>query len=232
MEGQRGENLNFAVPSKVISAALTNSNVQPFGTEINPKQEESRVAAVVPVASVTGWKREEVTDPLRGGSFTQFSLAGTFLTAPSNSNNAAPVMIVRCIPGRSMHGKTNGKFVLGYIYVGGVLDTAVLGTGDSAVNATYRLDDGKTQSEAWGRSTNFSAIFMSHPGCGVFCGSGWDLFANLLYAHHLYHKENSSPQMRKVVIGVPEYLGGEIVMQFDLPDSTEVADACGIITHR
>lgn len=63
-------------------------------------------------------------------------------------------------------------------------------------------------------------------------GSGWDTFANLLYAHHLYHKENTNPQVRKVVLGVNEYLGGEIVMQFDFPDSTEVADACGVIWHK
>jgi hypothetical protein len=48
----------------------------------------------------------------------------------------------------------------------------------------------------------------------------------------MYHKENTSPQVRNIVLGVPEYLGGEIEMKFDLPDSTEVADACGIILHK
>jgi hypothetical protein len=201
------------VPSKIVSAALTNSSVQPFGTRANEQQTEM------------GWKREQITDPLRNATVTQFSLIGKFLTAPSNSQSP-PVMIVRCIPGKSMHGKTNGKFALGYIYVGGVLDTTILGGGIGAVRVSYRLDDGKVQSEAWGRSTNFSAIFMSYPGCAL-CG-----FANLLYGHAMYHKENTSPQVRKVVLGVPEYLGGEIVMQFDLPDSAEVAEACGIIMHK
>ena len=34
------------------------------------------------------------------------------------------------------------------------------------------------------------------------------------------------------MLGVPEYLGVQIQMQFDLPDSTEVADACGVILHK
>jgi len=157
---------------------------------------------------------------------------GKFLTAPSgDSAKLPPVMIVRCIPGKNMHGKTNGKFSSGYIFVGGVLDTTVSESGNSVVKVEYRLDDGKLQPESWGRSTNFSAIFMSHPDCQL-CGSGYDHFANLLYGHHLYHKENTSPQIKKVVLGVPEFLGGEIVMQFDLPDSAEVAEACGIIMHK
>ncbi len=35
-----------------------------------------------------------------------------------------------------------------------------------------------------------------------------------------------------MVIGVSEYLGGEIVMQFDMPDASEVAEACGVILHK
>ena len=112
-----------------------------------------------------------------------------------------------------------------------MLDTTILQTGSDAVMVSYRLDDGKVQSEPWGRSTNFSAIFMSHPGCAL-CGSGYDVFANLLYGHHMYHKENTNPQVRKIVFDVSEYLGGQVVMQFDLPDSSEVAEACGIIMHK
>jgi len=73
-----GENLNFAVPSKIVSVALTSSSVQPFGTPVMKEREAS------PVTSETGWKREQVTDPLRNTTFTQFSLIGNFLTAPSS----------------------------------------------------------------------------------------------------------------------------------------------------
>jgi hypothetical protein len=55
---------------------------------------------------------------------------------------------------------------------------------------------------------------------------------DLLYGHVLRHKEGTNAQVRRIMLGVPEYLGAQIQMQFDLPDSTEVADACGVILHK
>jgi len=143
-------------------------------------------------------------------------------------------MVVRCKPGRDKkanHTYTSGKFKEGYILVGGVMDSTVSEQGSVSVNVQFRLDGGKLQSESWGRSTDFSSIFFSHPTCPI-CGSGYDILGNLLYGHATYHKENTTPQVRKVVVGVPEYHGGEVVMQFDMPDATEVAEACGIILHK
>ena len=151
----------------------------------------------------TSWQRSEKTDPLRGTTFSQFSLTGKFLTSPKNAPNANPTMVVRCVPGKDHHGHTNGKFKEGYIFVGGITDTSVSENGNSSVAVEFRLDDGKLQSESWGRSTDFSSIFFRN---------GYPIFANLLYGHAMYHNENSNPQVRKVVIGVSEYLGGEIVM--------------------
>src|SRR5260370_28634827 len=111
------------------------------------------------------------------------------------------------------------------------MDSTVSEQGPVSVNVQFRLDGGKLQSESWGRSTDFSSIFFSHPTCHI-CGSGYDILGNLLYGHGTYHKENTTPQVRKVVVGVPEYHGGEVVMQFDMPDATEVAEACGIILHK
>jgi hypothetical protein len=177
------------------------------------------------------WLQGERTDPLRGINYAEFSLVGKFLTPPNKAPNAPPVLIVHCIPVSDNHGHTNGKFKDGYVLVGGVTDTNVADNGNSFARVQFRLDDGKLQTESWGRSTDFSSIFFSHPTCAL-CGSGYDIFANLLYGHATYHKENTTPQVRKVVIGVNEFLGGEIVMQFDMPDATEVAESCGIIWHK
>lgn len=117
------------------------------------------------------WQQEQRTDPLRGTTFSQFSLAGKFLTAPRNSPNTNPLMIVRCVRGKDHRGHTNGKFLSGYVFVGGVVDSNVNESGESAVSVEFRLDDGKLQSESWGRSTDFSAIFFSHPNCPL-CGGG------------------------------------------------------------
>ena len=179
----------------------------------------------------SSWHREDKTDPLRGTSYSQFSLVGKFLTPPKDKKVSDPIMIVRCAGGRGNHGHTNGKFIDGYIAVGTVMDTQVSDQGIAFVPVEFRLDGGKLQSESWARSTDFSAVFFGHPNCAL-CGSGYDEFANLIYGHHAYHKENTSPQVRKVVIGLQEFLGGEVVMQFDLPDVTEVAETCGIVWHK
>ena len=186
------------------------------------------------VGAAPQWQRSEKTDPLREITYAQFRLVGKFLTPPEKGDTANPVIVVRCMPGRDnkrgVHGYTNGEFKEGYIQVGGVMDSTVSGNGEF-VSVKYKLDGGKLQDEQWGRSTDFSAIFFSHPTCPL-CGSGYDILANLLYGHATYHKENTNPQVRKVVIGVSEYLGGEVVMQFDMPDATEVGEACGIVLHK
>lgn len=174
------------------------------------------------------WRKEEKTDPLRGTHYVQFSLEGKYLTAPRNApSDSKPTMVVRCNPGLHMRGHTKGKFQEGYIFVGGVVDSHVSTGGSTSVHVQLRLDDGKLQDAFWNQSTDYSSIFFSS-----IIGSGWDEFANLLYGHKMYHKENTNPQVRKIVLGVPEFLGGEVVMQFDTPDATEVADACGIISYK
>jgi hypothetical protein len=73
-------------------------------------------------------------------------------------------------------------------------------------------------------SSDYSSIFLSDVDLDT-----------LLYAHFLPHKENTTPSVKKAVIGIDEYLGGEIVMQFYFPsetDEVEVADACGVIWHK
>ncbi len=176
------------------------------------------------------WHSEQKSDP-RGVSFTQFSLTGKFLTPPQNASNVNPTIFIRCIPGSNRHGHTSGKFIAGYIWVGGVMNSDVSEEGTSFVPVEFRLDDGKLQSERWGRSTDNSAIFLADPTCPL-CGGGYAVFANLIYGQHGFRKQNTNPQIRKIVIGVDEFLGGEVVMQFDLPDATEVAEACEIIWHK
>ena len=215
---------------RVCALALATTAICVGSSADFPAQAANSVAP----QTLATWQRIEKTDPLRGTTYSQFALVGKFLTPPGGTANTNPVMVVRCVPGKdkkSGHGYTNGRFREGYIHIGGEVDSVVSEGGNSSVSVMYRLDDGKLQGEQWGRSTDFSAIFSSHPTCGL-CGSGYDIFANLLYGHAIYHKENTNPHIRKVVVGVNEYLSGEIVMQFDLPDSTEVAEACGIILHK
>jgi hypothetical protein len=46
------------------------------------------------------------------------------------------------------------------------------------------------------------------------------------------HKEGTSDPVHKVVIAADEYLATQVVAQFDMPDPTPVAEACGVILHK
>jgi hypothetical protein len=183
-------------------------------------------ALAIAYAQTSTWTEADKSDPLHQISFKEFTLQGRFLVPPRQSNLAAPVLVLHCQPGR--HGpsrvRTNGRFVEGWIATGAVLDSAEPSVGRDAaklVSVEFRLDDKKLQPDLWPKSTDHSGVFVD------------DIrLDNLLYGHLLGHKEGTGPQVRRIILGVPEYLATQIQMQFDLPDSTEVADACGVILHK
>ncbi len=188
------------------------------------------VSAVVfiPAPMVQGqapaWTVSDKFDPLHQTSFKEFSLEGRFLVPPRQSNLSAPVLVLHCQPGRHDHRGTKsysgGKLVEGWIATGAVLDAHVEPFGP-CIFLEFRLDDKKLQQDCWSRSTDHSGMFID------------DLrLSNLLYGHLMPHKEGTNPQVRKILLGVSEYLAAQIQVQFDLPDSTEVADACGVIEHK
>lgn len=160
-----------------------------------------------------GWVRSEQKDALRGTSFLQFRLAGKFLAPPKTGDSEAPAMIAHCLPGK--HERIyNGKVIDFYVHVGAVLNS-------EKAFVSVRLNDGKVQQELWSTSTDRSAAFFSSL-----------MLNNFLYGHILPHKEGSGPPVRKVVIGVEEFLAGVIVMQFDMPDPSEIQEACGVVAHK
>jgi len=164
-----------------------------------------------------GWEKADKQDPLRGTQYVQYSLEGEYLTPPRNAAaGTTPSIILRCTPGRYAHGLAHGKLLDGYIFVGGVVDAHVGSDASIRTTVEYRLDDGKLQTYYWNHSTDYSSLFFSDIDLG----------------HMLAHKENTNPQIRKIVLGVPEFLGIEVVMQFDMPDASEVGDTCGVIWHK
>lgn len=168
------------------------------------------------------WSRAAKTDQLTGASSVEFTLLGKFLAAPNGPGAAArPALVARCSPGERSWGHFGGKFLEGYVLVGSVVDTHGSIVREAGIPVRYRLDDGKVQSGTWTESTNYAGVFFS-----------WADFANLLYGHMLPHKENSSPPVRKVVISIPEFQAADIVAQFDMPEPSEVADACGITRRK
>lgn len=171
-----------------------------------------------PSLAFAQWQSAQKTDAFRGTQYTEFTLAGRFLTPPQHSSLANPVLILQCLPGRRKLGRWHydGRFLDGYIRTGATLDA---GIGKIAVQ--YRLDGGKVQAENWTPSTNLGAIFFD----GV-------TLNNLLYGHFLTHKDGTTAPVHTVTVAVNEYMAGEVVMEFDLPDPSQPAAACGALMAR
>src|SRR5262249_53937450 len=130
-----------------------------------------------------------------------------------------PLFVVKCSPGNRRKvsgGYMNGKLLDAYIIV-----RAVVNHSSKEAFVEYRLDDGKMHKEYWGIGTDGTAIFPPTIELNT-----------VLYGDFTTHKEGTNDPVRKLVMGVDEYLGAEVVMQFDLPDPTEMADACGLLIRK
>jgi len=174
--------------------------------------------AIVALAQSTKWEREDKTDPLRGITYAQYTLTGKFLTPPKSSSDQPPLFVVKCVPGthRKGTGATDGKLLDALIAI-----HADVVQSSRYIHVQYRLDDGKLHQEPWYSGPDPGAVVVPAPELN-----------NVLYGHILVHKEGTNPPVRKLVLGVDEHRGGEVVMQFDMPDPDEMADACGILYRK
>jgi len=186
----------------------------------------------------TGWIRSEKTDPLTNVSHVRFALFGKFLQAPSKPGIDKPTFVLDCDPSKTqMRGRIRGKLLSAAIIVGAVVDSgnnfdrdalSLRHPNPTLVGVRFRRDDEKKVQEAeWYHTSDFASLYIASEY------GGKDIEVNnLLYGHMLTHKEGTGDQVHKLVVSVPEFLGGDVVMQFDLPDLTAVADSCGLIVHK
>ena len=174
------------------------------------------------------WTRTETLDRFTGATSTVFTLQGTFVVAPSRSGSKAPVIMAQCRTNK----KGKGELLNTLIEIGatldshaGIQDDVVAGVrAYSGVSAEYRLDGGPVKRfPPLAHSEDFSVLYLesAKSSFGLI-----ELFLpDLLYEHH---KE----PVKQAVIRVPEWQGGFVVMQFDMPDPTELAETCGIYHKR
>jgi hypothetical protein len=187
-----------------------------------------------------GWIRTDTKDPLTDFSYVRFTLNGAFLQAPSNGGTNKPTFVVESDPTTTKwKGTVHGKVLRSFITIGTVLDSQastheglLVSTTQTLVPVMYRRDDEKKiQNDAWAASTNYSALFLGFQS-GFIHDNGELHLSQLFYGHDVLHVEGKGEQVRKLVISVPEYLGGDVVMRFDLPDLTNVSDSCGLVQHK
>lgn len=161
------------------------------------------------------WVRTEKTEPFSGNTYSEFTLEGKYLTSPQHGDGQPPMLIVDC------KANENGKVYRGSFISGHLRTGTVLAGGVGLTPVLLRLNDGKAQGDYWSPSTDGTALFFGSP-----------TIANLLYGHILPHKENTSPPITKVLVASSEAFAADMVIQFDMPEPTELADACGQIFHK
>ncbi len=126
---------------------------------------------------------------------------------------------MKCVPGG--HKRVNGGYINGKLLEAYVTVHAIVGRAGDAAAVHYRLDDGKVHNENWDISDDKTELFL--PAIE---------FNTVLYGHFTKHKEGTNPPVHKLVLGVDEHKGGEVVIQFDMPDPTDMADACGVLIRK
>jgi hypothetical protein len=174
------------------------------------KQPASPQSAQPPQAS-QDWQSSPSTDPRGGVKTTQFTLAGKFIKRPGQGGPDRPTLVVNCNPeGRSIG--TGRKLVSATLQVGMPLKIDYVEPSEliatmsyfPKVAVHYGLDNGKSDKDQWSAGADkTSATFPK------------DTLTKILRSHTVVLAMNSDAE-------------SEISVQFDLPDSTLVAQTCGI----
>jgi hypothetical protein len=153
----------------------------------------------------SGWQQTQKADATH--STAQFALAGKFLTPPQKDPGSPPLLLVNCKPLRSRR-----KFSAASVNVGTQLKVEYVEPDEikagmsyyPKVSVGYRLDDGKEEKAQWAPGTEKISASVPKP-----------VLEKMLRSHTVQMK-------------VADNHGGEIAMQFDIPDSTAVGTTCDL----
>jgi hypothetical protein len=148
-------------------------------------------------ASQPQWKYSKEDDPLHAKVHDRFTLEGTYLTPPSVSTGGTPSIVVVC---------ATGKVEQNYFNVGAVVDHHASPGPNSYPNIVgleARVD---------GKAYGIHADNISTDGRAVYFIRG-DL-KSILWA-------------KQVIVGMNEYMGPQVVMQFGIPSPAAVMEKCG-----
>ena len=163
-------------------------------------------------SSSQGWKQTERTDAVRG-KYTRFTLVGKFVKSPQGDDGSnRPAMVVDCSTYNRSH---RSKFWRGSLVVGDPLkidwvepEQIEVMSYYPKVAVAYRLNDGKEDKENWTPGTNKTSA--SFPKSSL---------QKILRAQTLE-------------LTAEDNHGLQVVMQFDMPDPTQVEQTCDVDVHK
>ena len=146
-----------------------------------------------------------------GTTYTRFTLTGKFLKRPAGDVSNPPSLAVDCGRGRGSEGRLiDGNLLVGVpLKIHYVEPTEIHGTSYyPKVFVQIRVDDAKSEKRSWtpGKDKT-SAVFSKHS------------LQKILRAH-------------TVEITTEDENGSEVAVQFDVPDSKVVEQACNVDTKK
>jgi hypothetical protein len=164
-------------------------------------------------SSAHAWQQSQKADTAGSFTYTQFSLAGKFLSPPHDKTAGRPALVLDCIPGSGSH-PAKGRLLGANLLVGMTLKIVyvepeeIRGTSYfPKVLARYQFDGAKAEEDKWTAGTDKTSISIPK-----------DALKQLLRA-------------RSVAITTDDDHGSPVAMQFDIPDSTIVEQGCHVDEH-
>jgi hypothetical protein len=158
------------------------------------------------------WRQSQKTNPSRGTTYTRFTLEGKFLKAPQGDFPNRPALVLDCAPGK---GSRKGKFVAADILIGPTMKIdyvepqEIHGTSYyPKISVQYRIDDAKEEEEKWTPGTEKTSATVPK-----------DSLKKILRAH-------------TVELTGEDDRGSRLVMQFDMPNSPPVEEACNVDNRK
>src|SRR5579862_4712102 len=157
------------------------------------------------------WRKTERTDALRG-DYARYTLVGKFLQAPAGDSTSRPSLVVDCGTYNRSH---KSKFFRGTLVVGDPLKIDWVEPEEihgidyfPKVDVVYRLNDAKEDKEQWTPSTDKTSASFSK-----------NSLEKMLRAH-------------TVEITAQDQGGAAVVMQFEIPESSIIGQACEVDQHK
>jgi hypothetical protein len=169
-------------------------------------------------SSAPQWQSSKIADISSGTRNIQFTLAGKFIAAPQSSSADHPTLVVTCNPER--RGPL-GKLVSTSLNTGAPLKIDYVEPLEIKEGIDYypkvtvqvRLNDGKAEEAQWPPNSDKTGAILDKGALKKL----------------IYHRKIP---VRSVVISATENRGGQIVMQIDMPDPTEMVNTCGIAERK
>jgi hypothetical protein len=176
------------------------------------------VSVVIAGDARAQWTQTTQKESMNNRSLQRFKIMGSFLIPP-RSPTEPPTFVVDCEPGE--HDPTNAA-------VGGSFDEARITFGGAIMNqipdgvtVSFRRDDQRIKVEQWPASPEGTMVLVPA-----------DSVAEILYGHGSVFRRSKAAQVRRLRIAANEYLASRVVAEFDLPESSSLAEACGLVSHK